>query len=73
MEKTLQCQACKTNNYEDANFCAMCGAPITANATILNKQRKASTQLELLNAITDEIEDIETIKTLRAYAQKLSK
>lgn len=73
MEKTLQCPSCKTLNFEDANFCTMCGHPITANAIVLDKQRKTTHQLELLNSLINIVEDVKTLNTLKEYTNKLSK
>lgn len=73
MDKTIECPSCKTLNYEDSNFCTMCGYPLTPEANLLFKQRKTTAKLELVHSLIDEVEDVDALKKLKEFAEKLSK
>lgn len=72
MIKNEQCKSCKSNIEESFHFCPICGEPLTQSGKEVLVGKMQIAQLQLLNGLTDVIEDEKTLSLINKIAKKIA-
>ncbi len=65
------CENCKAEVMENANFCPKCGHALTAVAESIKKEERRGAMLEVVLALTDKIKDPASLETLNNLLKRL--
>lgn len=72
VEKNV-CKTCNNELEENYNFCPYCGTALTDSAKEMLKQRDCVVNLQLIEKLTDCINDEQSLNILKKVADELKK